>query len=240
METTLEDVVNIYEGKYKICAEAIQRRHKDILLNIWTNGRDLATIRDELKPLKLWCLWQEQVLGMNRKTVNNYIAVFQADPECKMVTHYEGQIHVLYDLVRKPQPGLEIKAESIRHRARRGEKMKPEDINVILDLHRVEEPKIRAAVHTANEVSPQTIRDIVITGALPDLDGNDVPLDEADVTLIRWNAEAEQTDRIFQHKNTELLPVYVVASVMRDNHLIVTFENPPADVLEWFAKVNKA
>ncbi len=233
--------IDIHSDNYKHLAKVIRERHNNAALAIWENGRDLAEIRDELKPFGVWCKWQDEVLCLCRKTVNNYIAVFKAFPDCVMVTQHTGSISILYQASRTPDPVKEVEFQKIVEKAHSGEKMTDDDLSIGMDRHGVDEPAKRAAIRVVNEVSPQLARDMMITGAITNLDGDDVPIAEADETLFRVQADNERKERILRHVETELVKLQPVGYSRVGDVISVSFRaDDVLHVTEWLARVPKA
>lgn len=230
---------NQVETLFTNIAETVNNRERSIRLSIWENGRDLAGVRDVLKPQGVWVAWQEKCLHISRQSVNNYIALYEADRECKTVLHHGASLSVLYSLAKRDNPQLQMQAETVRQKARQGEKLNDDDITVIMEVNHVARPEIRAAYRAANEVSPQTIRDIAITGAITDLDGDDLPIADADETLIRVQSEHERKERIMRHVETETITLRFTHMQRRGDKLIVVFIPPDGDIVDFKAVVRK-
>lgn len=221
-------------------ADTVNGRETSIRTAVWENGRDLVGVRDVLKPQGLWVAWQEKCLKISRQSVNNYIALYEAYPECQMILQDSITLSMFYEIARKPNPQLETKAAMVRQKAFKGEKLTSEDVTTIMDKENVSKPEIRAAIHAANDVSPQLVRDIAITGAITNLDGEDIPIRQADATLVQVAADGERKERILRHTKTELVTLQYSHLRRNGNTLIVMFENAPEGIIEFVAKVERA
>jgi hypothetical protein len=222
--TDLADV----EAQFTDIAETINSRERNIRTAVWENGRDLAGVRDVLKPQGLWIAWVDKHLTLSRTSVDNYIALYQAYPEFQTILYEGVTLAMLYTIARKENPRelakQEVEYRRIVEKAKRGEKITPQEISTALNKHDVDKPEIRAAIQAANEASPQTGRDIVITGAITDLDGHDVPIASADPTLIHINADTEKRERILRHIETQSIPCTVNALTYTDGIYRVALE----------------
>lgn len=205
-------------------AETVNNRELSIRTAVWENGRDLVGVRDVLKPQGLWVQWQEKCLRISRQSVNNYIALYEAYPECQTILQDNITLAMMYTIARKPDPQLELQAVLVQQKAKQGEKLTTPEINIILDKNDVQKPEIRAAIHAANDVSPQLTRDIAITGAITKLDGDDIPIAQADETLIQYSANTERYERVMRHVETEPYEVRVLSARSNGNKTLMQIE----------------
>jgi hypothetical protein len=234
------------DNLYLDIAENCNQRDKSIRYTSWQNGRDLLTVRDALKPQGLWVAWCEKYLHFTYRTATNYINLYQEYPQYEMISYADITLATAYRVKKEVDTDKKNKREAIREKARNGEKLTDDDMTIVLDVENVNKPDLRAAYRAANELSPQTGRDIATTGAMTNLDGDDIPLSEADPTLIRIQAETEvyeRKQRHIAHKTQGLQDAPVVVMQIGDKAYAVLqldSDYPLGLLTNYIAKVPKA
>jgi len=75
-------------------------------------------------------------------------------------------------------------------------------VQELINARQMDNPKLNNALIEASDVNPNAVADMLVRGITQDMDGNDIPLDEADSTIIHINTDQyayESVQRQRQH-----------------------------------------
>lgn len=97
----------------------------------------------------------------------------------------------------------------ILEKAHRGEVVTKKEAKIALSSVTYKDERQEQAMHKANEISTPYVMSLIRTGAVPDnVTGEDVPLEDADATLILLGAEQDKYERIQRHAPPVVQPLH--------------------------------
>lgn len=85
--------------------------------------------------------------------------------------------------------------DKIMAKAQAGEKVTVNEVKRILSSVNVQDDRLAYALHSAAEESPQLIAESLARGAMPTVQGLDMPLDEITATDVAWANEQDKWER---------------------------------------------
>lgn len=85
--------------------------------------------------------------------------------------------------------------DAIMQKAQAGEKVTAHEVKRILSNLKVDDDRLAHALHSAAEKSPQLVAESLARGAMPTVQGLDMPLDELTATDVAWASEQDQWER---------------------------------------------
>lgn len=182
----------------------IEKRHDDnkvLLETIYDNikliGHDLFEVRQRLKPIGQWSKWCEG-LSFSYETALNYITFYEAYGQSVTVTDYDFfTLRDLYTIAKQVEPERLLAAKT---KAKQGAKLDSDEIDVILDYEKIVDSNLRVAFKDVNEANPRLISECLASGVIMNLDGDDIPLVQADVTLVKVIADEDTYERVKRQK----------------------------------------